>query len=413
MKIIIIGFLSLTSFFIVGCLEQSEEKIASASIENRKEQIKETAIYEVNRVFEDSINLKNKFSLIESLNDKAFCYVGQFVAIDYNYDENIGMRFNKITIQFDSIINDTLVFGHSIVAGNIRSFKGVVNNKTENKFLVFPNVNSMINDITNLNPKKGHRGIHPNFFYYDSTNNNVFGEKGQKFQLNFDTMLVTNPGSARLESSYYSQNVGDTSYRANFKTQSFKILSMDLKEPGDNKYDGIFSLLYTDTLLLGNWESYDKNLEVTNREFKLTKRLFKYNPELNVDIDNVRLYDHGKLKENNYIDEVTGEEISYEDNIETVTDASSLNASAKELNKSDLENLYKTDLEIIRNSIYARHGYSFKNRKIRNIFDQYVEWYIPFSVDVTSQLTPVELKNIELIKRYENHAETYYDAFGR
>ncbi|MBK6507347.1 MAG: YARHG domain-containing protein [Ignavibacteria bacterium] len=40
-------------------------------------------------------------------------------------------------------------------------------------------------------------------------------------------------------------------------------------------------------------------------------------------------------------------------------DVSSINASNVLLRKSDVENLYKGDLEVIRNSIYARHGYSF------------------------------------------------------
>lgn len=75
--------------------------------------------------------------------------------------------------------------------------------------------------------------------------------------------------------------------------------------------------------------------------------------------------------------------------------------------------MYKTDLEIIRNTIYARHGYSFKKRKIRTIFDRHLEWYIPFSIDVSKELTEIEQKNIALIKRYEKHAETYYDSFGR
>jgi hypothetical protein len=34
------------------------------------------------------------------------------------------------------------------------------------------------------------------------------------------------------------------------------------------------------------------------------------------------------------------------------------------------------------------------------------------SVDVTRDLTDLEKKNIELLKRYENHAATYYDRFG-
>jgi hypothetical protein len=74
--------------------------------------------------------------------------------------------------------------------------------------------------------------------------------------------------------------------------------------------------------------------------------------------------------------------------------------------------MYKGDLEIIRNAIYARHGYSFKNRKMRYVFDQ-IDWYNPVHVDIRSDLTDLEKKNIDLLKRYEGHAVTYYDSFGR
>ncbi len=49
---------------------------------------------------------------------------------------------------------------------------------------------------------------------------------------------------------------------------------------------------------------------------------------------------------------------------------------------------------------------------MRYFFDR-VEWYIPVSVDVTKELTELEKSNIEILKRYENHAATYYDRFGR
>jgi hypothetical protein len=61
--------------------------------------------------------------------------------------------------------------------------------------------------------------------------------------------------------------------------------------------------------------------------------------------------------------------------------------------------MYKSDLEVIRNTIYARHGYSFKNRRMRYIFDGYVDWYMPVSVDIRDQLTAVEKQNVELLKR--------------
>jgi hypothetical protein len=94
-------------------------------------------------------------------------------------------------------------------------------------------------------------------------------------------------------------------------------------------------------------------------------------------------------------------------------DAVKYNASADELKKEQVENMYKGDLEILRNAIYARHGYSFKGKRMRFIFDTYVNWYIPLYTDIRNELTELEKKNIDLLKRYEEHAQNYYDVFGR
>ncbi|MBX7044265.1 MAG: YARHG domain-containing protein [Ignavibacteria bacterium] len=80
------------------------------------------------------------------------------------------------------------------------------------------------------------------------------------------------------------------------------------------------------------------------------------------------------------------------------------NASTRLLEGKELQNLYKDELELIRNLIYARHGYKFKNPYFKSVFDS-VEWYIPVSEDVNKDLTDIEQKNIELIKRYESRAK--------
>jgi hypothetical protein len=89
-----------------------------------------------------------------------------------------------------------------------------------------------------------------------------------------------------------------------------------------------------------------------------------------------------------------------------------INASTTLLEEDSLKNLKKLDLEIIRNTIYARHGYSFNQKSVRQFFDP-VEWYIPVSNNVEKQLTDIELRNIVLLKRFEKYAEDKYDNFGR
>jgi hypothetical protein len=181
------------------------------------------------------------------------------------------------------------------------------------------------------------------------------------------------------------------------------VLQVNAKEPGDDRYDGAFEFsIYPESqMITGIWIANDENLAVTQREYTLEKRIFTYNPNLELPefIAWRDLYD-----QNNEI--AGGAEFLTEDVLK-------VNASNKLLKKEDVENLYKGDLEVIRNSIYARHGYSFKNRKIRYVFDSSVDWYMPVSVDIRDKITELEWQNIELIKRYEEHATAYYDTFGR
>lgn len=181
---------------------------------------------------------------------------------------------------------------------------------------------------------------------------------------------------------------------------SFKIKA---KEPGDDQYDGVFEFVLdaTGKMASGTWIANNKQLAVTMRNYQLTKRQFRYNPKQPIASGSRRsilVYDG--------YDARSGKS-------EAITpDAWKLNASTTYLRARDVENMYRRDLEVMRNGIYARHGYSFQNRKMRNFFDR-LDWYIPVSTDVSNQLTDVEVQNIAILKRYENHASSYYDRFGR
>lgn len=86
--------------------------------------------------------------------------------------------------------------------------------------------------------------------------------------------------------------------------------------------------------------------------------------------------------------------------------------SLRLLKEDDLLNYTKDELSYMRNEIYARHGYSFKKKDIRQEFDN-KEWYVPMSADVRSELTDVEKKNAELLKSVEKYANDNYEDFGR
>ncbi|MBI1224375.1 MAG: YARHG domain-containing protein [Bacteroidetes bacterium] len=240
-------------------------------------------------------------------------YVGSFDAIEYKTNKRPSYS-NRITISIDSVVAGNL-YGHSIVAGNMRAFTGA------------------------------------------------------------------------------AQETG-------------KVYSVTGQEPGDDQYDGSFEFkIYPDLdSIEGTWTANNKKLAVTKRKYALSKREFKYDASLELPdyMPGNALYSEKNMPEDEY-----GEYEALTD------DVLKINASKNLLKKADVENMHKGDLEVIRNAMYARHGYSFKNRKMRYVFDNVVDWYIPLNTDVRDMLTEVERKNEDLLKRYENHATKYYDSFGR
>lgn len=151
---------------------------------------------------------------------------------------------------------------------------------------------------------------------------------------------------------------------------SFRI---DAKEPGDHKDDGTFRIfIRTDKLdeATGNWIPNDKKRPA--KDFTLAKKKFEYR-----------------------------------------TDVGSWPESSQRLLKpADVENLMKEDLEFMRNEIFARHGYCFNKKHLRQQFEM-EDWYVPNTVDIRGFLTDIEKKNIEMIKRYEKYADEYGDEYGR
>src|SRR5690606_8837531 len=74
--------------------------------------------------------------------------------------------------------------------------------------------------------------------------------------------------------------------------------------------------------------------------------------------------------------------------------------SREYLTDNQLRNLSKTELMLLRNEIFAHHGYIFQREDLKNYFSQF-DWYRPQYKDVSSKLNKVELYNIDKIKQYE------------
>jgi len=137
-------------------------------------------------------------------------------------------------------------------------------------------------------------------------------------------------------------------------------------EPGDQKDDGQFKFELYDSdpnTLRGSWTSNKGN----SKNYVLVRKEFVYQ-------SNVGMYPEG---------------------------------SNRILENSDLEMMSLRELGVMRNEIFARHGYSFKKAEYRDIFEKY-DWYVPVSTNVEGELNQIERANVTKIKEYES----YYNDYG-
>lgn len=156
-------------------------------------------------------------------------------------------------------------------------------------------------------------------------------------------------------------------------TEKDGIYSIVAKEPGDHRDDGVFTFFInidSADLVKGSWKAND------------TKRLAK-------------MYTLQKKK------------FEYRTDVGTWPET-----SQRLLKTEEVDNIIKEDLEYMRNEIFARHGFCFKKKHLRQQFEMQ-DWYVPNTVDIKGFLTDIEKKNIEMIRRYEKYAIEYGDEYGR
>lgn len=102
-------------------------------------------------------------------------------------------------------------------------------------------------------------------------------------------------------------------------------------------------------------------------------------------------------------EDIKQEETPTMDDNGTIGNGSINSLSERRLIEEDLEGKSKKELEIMRNSIYARYGYKFKREDLLDYFSQY-SWYNPTTSDmgaVYNQMSDNEKYNIDFIKRHE------------
>lgn len=75
-------------------------------------------------------------------------------------------------------------------------------------------------------------------------------------------------------------------------------------------------------------------------------------------------------------------------------------ASERAVTYNDIAGMTKEELRIMRNYIFARHGYIFRSKDLTDFFSQY-PWYTPMYNNVATHLSTIETKNVAFIQKYE------------
>ncbi len=74
--------------------------------------------------------------------------------------------------------------------------------------------------------------------------------------------------------------------------------------------------------------------------------------------------------------------------------------SQRYLTREELSSFSDAELKLMRNEIFARHGYIFKTDAMNRYFSRQ-PWYRPQSDNVIDRLSPIELANVTTIKAAE------------
>lgn len=212
----------------------------------------------------------------------------------------------------------------------------------------------------------------------------------------------------------HSISAGNISSFKGLIVENVSNFELKVDEFKKEKTDGSFSIQIekTDSVMNGIWEAYEPTeLKISKRKFDLKKKLFVYNKSATL---HNTFYNTDKSKSITITDTIDDEVEVYEDTeyFSTTQKLFEVNASNEQLNSDFVSNLSKADIFILRNSIFARHGFAFRDKQLRMYFEQF-DWYMPVFGDVKEELTDVEKRNIDLLLRYEQNAEEYYDTFGR
>ncbi|KUY26290.1 YARHG domain-containing protein [Elizabethkingia sp. HX WHF] len=246
--------------------------------------------------------------------------------------------------------------------------------------------------------------------FYPDYKRNPDDESGEtkKISIKIDRITADTVWAQSIVSGNQRPLIGKTSDQGNK-------ISFILDEPGNRKDDGRFELFTRNDSLIGQWTAYSTtSVKSPYKKLDLAQKQFVYNPNFMLSKDTEFVdWTTPKEKKETYKDD-DGKMQTYTQQVyrSASDDVYKINSSTQKLTEKQLKNLRKLDLEILRNTIFARHGYSFKKQTYRNFFE-YTDWYVPVSNNVDKELSPLEKENAQLLSRMEKYAKDTYDSYGR
>lgn len=104
--------------------------------------------------------------------------------------------------------------------------------------------------------------------------------------------------------------------------------------------------------------------------------------------------------EGTFSDKGSTEEIDYT-NEDIEKDAFLFPSDSVLITEEELEKLDDKTVELIKNEIYARHGYVFTNRALKKYFENF-NWYEPNEEYSPNLLNPTEKANLKTIKKFQS-----------
>lgn len=145
-------------------------------------------------------------------------------------------------------------------------------------------------------------------------------------------------------------------------------------------------------------EKSDDEVKIITEEIKPNSE--EENAEKESDIADETSEEQEIETEGTFSDKGSTEEIDYT-NEDIEKDAFLFPSDSVLITEGELEKLDDKTVELIKNEIYARHGYIFTNRALKKYFESF-NWYEPNEEYSPNLLNPTEKANLKTIKKFQS-----------